>query len=214
MSAEPVSSIHRHSLALGGFALLAALLLGLVYGITAERISEQQQLAERRALAEVLPDRFHDNDLLAASGLLNPEDLRFRQPSLLGLTTSRTYYVARLNGSLSATILPVEVHDGYSGDILLLVGILADGSISGVRVLEHRETPGLGDKIDIAVSDWITGFEDKSLDNPPAPRWQVVKDGGDFDQLAGATITPRAVVNGVRKALQFFEINRNVFYEL
>ena len=112
-----------------------------------------------------------------------------------------------LNSRFAGVILPTTAPDGYSGDIRLLVGIQANGAITGVRVLEHRETPGLGDKIDARVSDWILGFDGKSLSTPLPPQWQVVKDGGEFDQLVGATVTPRAVVNAVRRALQFFDVN-------
>ena len=123
-------------------------------------------------------------------------------------------YLALQGEAPSGIILPLEVHDGYSGDIILLVGILVDGSISGVRVLEHRETPGLGDKIELRVSDWILGFDERSLVDPALPQWQVIKDGGQFDQLVGATVTPRAIVNGVRKALEFYESNLQVIANL
>ena len=113
-----------------------------------------------------------------------------------------------MNKNFAGIILPLEVHNGYSGDIFLLVGIREDGTISGVRVLQHTETPGLGDKIDIGVSDWILSFDGRSLENPPPSRWRVVKDGGDFDQFVGATVTPRALVAGVSRALEFFSLNR------
>ena len=206
-------SIVKTSLTLGLFALFAALLLGPVNLVTADRILEQQLAAERRALNEVLSPSLHDNDLLSNSINLNPASSTQTLDLLdaLQITTERKIYIARMNGEMTGVILPVEVHDGYSGDILLVVGILVDSTISGVRVLEHSETPGLGDKIDINVADWIVGFDGNSLVNPPQQRWQVVKDGGDYDQLVGATITTRSVVNGVRRALQFFQINKRRF---
>jgi electron transport complex protein RnfG len=204
----------RTSLTLGAFALLAALLLGAVNVLTADRIETQQRLAERNALAEIFPARFHDNDLLEDAIALSPEMTSFNNITLLGLTSERMAYLARRGETPSGIILPLEVHDGYSGDIMLLVGILTDGSISGVRVLEHRETPGLGDKIELGVSDWILGFDERSLLDPALPQWQVIKDGGQFDQLVGATVTPRAIVNGVRKALEFFESNLQVIANL
>lgn len=214
MPDNPPASVFRHSLVLGAVALIAAIILGLVYLLTAERIMAQQEAMERRALDQILPIESHDNDLLQDTFALTPDSSGFESLPLLGLTTSRLTYIARLNGSFSGIILPAEIHDGYSGDIILLVGILADGSISGVRVLEHSETPGLGDKIDITVSDWILTFNGRSLDNPPPSRWQVIKDGGDFDQLVGATVTPRAVVRGVYKALDFFSINQSTLSNL
>lgn len=209
------NNIYKHSLVLGLFCLGVGLVLAMVNIATADRIQEQQFLAERRALADVFPEAFHDNDLLASSIPFNPgQPTSFSLLDVLTLRVPRDGYIARSNGEFAGAIIPVDALDGYSGRIALLVGILADGTISGVRVLEHRETPGLGDKIDITVSDWILGFNGKSLDSPPVPRWHVVKDGGDFDQLVGATVTPRAVVDAVRRALQFFQLNRQQLADL
>tara|TARA_B110000305_G_C19353792_1_gene595681 strand:+ start:261 stop:941 length:681 start_codon:yes stop_codon:yes gene_type:complete len=209
------ASIVKTSITLGIFALLAALLLGIVNLSTAEKIQEQQLAAERRALGEVLPSSFHDNDLLSKPLPLSPLTSstplanNYAAIELLELSVERQAYIALMGNTFSGAILPVEAHDAYSGDINLLVAILADGTVSGVRVLAHRETPGLGDKIDIQVSNWILGFDGKSLANPSLPQWKVIKDGGEFDQLVGATITPRAVINAVQRALQFFQLNRS-----
>ncbi len=200
--------LRRHGLVLGTAAFVAALVLGVVNLLTADRILAQQEAAERRALAEILPQEMHDNDLLEDTFVLTPESTAFISLELLGLTTERLAYPARMNKDFAGIILPLEVHNGYSGDIFLLVGIREDGTISGVRVLQHTETPGLGDKIDIGVSDWILSFDGRSLENPPPSRWRVVKDGGDFDQFVGATVTPRALVAGVYRALEFFSLNR------
>jgi len=112
-----------------------------------------------------------------------------------------TVYRARLNSLPVAAIYDTVTMSGYSGAIRLLVGIDTNGRITGVRVLEHRETPGLGDAIDIKKSDWITNFNARSLKTPNPTQWQVKKDGGEFDQFTGATITPRAVVNAVFNTL-------------
>lgn len=193
---------------LSGFALVTALLLGLVNAGTADRITLQKQDAERRALYQVLPPATHDNDLLADTLLLDPNSNTFNDMSLLALTQQRAAYIARSGNAISGIILPVEAHDGYNGDILILVGINIDASLSGVRVLNHKETPGLGDKIEVRISDWILGFDNRSLSNPQQAQWQVKKDGGEFDQFVGATITPRAIVNAVKNALLFFAQNQ------
>ena len=126
----------------------------------------------------------------------------------LGQRSPQSAYLALKDGAPSALILPVTAPDGYSGAIHLLVGIFADGRLAGVRVLGHKETPGLGDKIELAKSQWIRSFDGKSLSNPGAEGWAVKKDRGEFDQFAGATITPRAVVKAVHGALQYFDAHR------
>jgi Na+-translocating ferredoxin:NAD+ oxidoreductase subunit G len=205
--------MRQHSLRLAAFALGTALLVALAYNLTKDRIAFQRLEAERQALNAVLPAALHDNDLLAASFELSSTTTTYTQPELLGLSTSRTGYRATQNGQVTGVILPLETADGYSGTIILLVGINADGNLTGARVLQHAETPGLGDKIDIRLSPWITSFDNRSLANTPEPLWQVKKDGGDFDQFVGATITPRAVVGAVHKALLFFAANQSVLLQ-
>jgi electron transport complex protein RnfG len=203
-----LTAIRQHSLRLGAFALGAALLLALVFYGTAERIALQRQQAERAALAAVMPAITHDNDLLNDSFLLDPAASTYTDIELLGLSTARPAYLARQGSTVTGVILPLETAEGYSGTITLLIGITTQGVITGLRVLDHRETPGLGDKIEPRISPWILGFDNRSLDNTAAVLWQVKKDGGDFDQFVGATITPRAVVGAAYQALQFFESNR------
>ena len=202
------ASIRRHGLRLGLFALGAALLLALVNVLTDARIAEQRLAAEREALAAVLPPVLHDNDLLASAFPMEPAGDAWLQPELLGLSSTSQAYRSQLDGQPNGVILPVETAEGYSGTIRLLVGIDAEGRLTGVRVLQHNETPGLGDKVELRKDDWILGFDGLSLRNPVASGWQVKKDGGDFDQFVGATITPRAVVAAVYNALQFFDLNR------
>ncbi|MHA5866058.1 electron transport complex subunit RsxG, partial [Pseudomonas aeruginosa] len=124
------------------------------------------------------------------------------------LDAPRPAYVARLHGQASAVILQASAPDGYSGAIQLLVGVTAQGRLLGVRVVAHKETPGLGDRIELAKSPWVHGFDGKSLGDPADAGWAVKKDGGTFDQFAGATVTPRAVVRAVHKALRYFDANR------
>jgi len=197
-------SISKNALILGVFAALTVVLVAVIQQGTTEPIREAQRLAKMAALAEILPTQSYDNSLL-------DKQITLDDP-LLGNRTPTPAYIATLKEEPVAVILQATAPDGYSGAIELLIGIMADGRLSGVRVLQHKETPGLGDKIELSKSDWITSFTGKSLDNPTAERWTVKKDRGDFDQFAGATITPRAVVKAVQRALQFFDANQaNLF---
>jgi electron transport complex protein RnfG len=209
MSTELFQSIQKHSLILALFAIIVAVALGLVNAATRDSIIEQQEAAERAALEAVFPAQLHDNDLLESAFHLDPASTVFNNTALLGLTQPRSAYRGQLGNNISGVILPVVAPDGYSGSITLLVGITDDGVIQGVRVVNHRETPGLGDKIDLRISDWILGFNGRSLTNPEPDAWKVRKDGGEFDQFVGATVTPRAVVASVARALEFFHANHD-----
>lgn len=184
------------------FAFFGIGLVAVTQQITAERIAANEREALLRSLEEVLPREMYDNELLADARQI-PADAR------LGTTSPSTLYLARRQGEPVAVILSPIARDGYSGDIHLLVGIDVSGKITGVRVTKHRETPGLGDPIEAEKSDWILGFSAKSLGDPEAEKWAVQRDGGVFDQFTGATITPRAVVQAVKKALLYFEDERD-----
>lgn len=200
MLPEISRSMLKNALVLGLFAIGTVGSVALLQQGTAERIAAAEREAQVRALAEILPAGSYDNHLLDNRIELDAPELGHRSP--------QSAYLALKAGQPSALILPVTAPDGYSGAIHLLVGIFADGRLAGVRVLSHRETPGLGDKIELAKSDWVRSFEGKSLSNPSEERWAVKKDRGDFDQFAGATITPRAVVKAVHGALRYFDTHR------
>lgn len=156
--------------------------------------------------AVIPPDSFNNDiaaDTLAISATAND--------ALAGRTQ---VYRAREDGSPVAVAFEWTARGGYSGDIILLMGVSVQGDVTGVRVIEHHETPGLGDAIDARRSDWIDTFRDRSLLNPDSSGWRVKKDGGDFDQFTGATITPRAVVTGVYEGLQFFHQHRDELFSL
>jgi electron transport complex protein RnfG len=192
-------SMLTNSLILGLFAVVTVGIVALTQQGTVERIAAAERQAKVAALAQILPAGSYDNPLLDSQREL-------RDP-LLG-ARSATLYVATLAGEPAAVILQASAPDGYSGAIHLLIGIHADGRLSGVRVVGHKETPGLGDKIELAKSPWILGFDGKSLQNPDESGWAVKKDQGRFDQFAGATITPRAVVKAVHNALRYFDAHR------
>lgn len=197
-------SIRRNASILGLFAAATVAVVALIQQGTSERIDQARQQAQLQALSEILPTGSYDNNLLDSSLLLDDPRLGNRNP--------QPAHLATLDGQPAAIILQATAPDGYSGSIRLLVGILADGSLAGVRVLEHHETPGLGDKIEPAKDNWIFSFNGKSLTNTRAEGWAVKKDRGDFDQFAGATITPRAVVKAVHKALQYFDAEREQLF--
>ncbi len=207
-------TVLRHAITLGLFALGAALLLALVNRATEARSTDQRLAPERALLAAVFPEALHDNDLLAASLMIDPAANVFADIDRLGLDSVRPAYRATLRGRPSGVILPLATPDGYSGNITLLIGISADGTITGVRVVQHGETRGLGANIELGASNWILGFDNRSLANTDEVLWGVKKDGGDFDQFVGATITPRAVVTAIHDALLFFDTNRTQLLQL
>lgn len=181
---------------LGGFTLLATTFLVMGNLATQEAIEQCHQEDLRASLAQVIPAARHDNDLLAAALTLTGPDAE-----------PRTVYRARQDGVITAVAYQVS-GPGYGGPIEILLGLDRRGRILGARVLSHSETPGLGDKIEAARSDWIREFTGLSLGEPPARQWAVQKDGGRFDQFTGATITPRAVVNAIKGGLQWFADQR------
>jgi electron transport complex protein RnfG len=180
-------------------ALAAAVaLLALVHDATRIRVAASERARRAATFDRVLGGLVYDNDPLA-------DRIEVRDPELLGTDASVPVYRARRQDRPVAAIIEAVAPDGYSGSIRLLVGVTPEGRLLGVRVLHHQETPGLGDAIEERRSDWIRSFDGRSLGNPPATRWKVRKDGGDFDQLTGATVTPRAVVAAVLNALLFVQ---------
>jgi electron transport complex protein RnfG len=199
-------SITRNSALLAIFAICTALLLTGTYLLTRDRIAGEIRKAEEKALLEVVPRERHDNSMLDDTLPVG------RDTAGLGLRQDKRIYIARQGDNVVTAIIPVTAHDGYTGDIDLIVGVNRDGTIAGVRALNHRETPGLGDKVDIKKSDWVLGFNGRSLENPTLSGWAVKRDRGVFDQFTGATITPRAVVAATLRALQYAEANRDKLF--
>jgi electron transport complex protein RnfG len=175
--------------------------VSVVHDVTRPRIEASERAQRIARLAEVLGPARHDNDLLADVVIV-------RDPELLGTDEPLPVHRARMAGRPIAALLVAVAPDGYSGAIRLLIAVDPDGRLLGVRVLSHKETPGLGDGIEARKSRWIDEFIGRSLLDPGEDRWKVRKDGGDFDQFTGATVTPRAVVRAVRDALVFFGRHR------
>lgn len=194
-------------LALLVFSVAGATLLAGAHLLTHPIIEKSEQAEKLAFVAQTLPPGSFDNDLVR-DALPLPAD------PLLGQKRPARAYPARIGGETRAVVLEVVAPDGYSGEIRLLVGIHADGRVAGVRVTAHKETPGLGDYIEATRGPWIRQFDGRSLDDPPTAQWRVKKDGGRFDYLAGATVTPRAVVKAVRRALEYFAAHRAELLEV
>ena len=200
MSTAAQASLPRgilyQALLLGGFTLLAAALLAVADRVTREPIALRHAEDLNASLSQVIPAGIHDNDLAAAPLTLTDAA---GAPVLV--------YRALRAGQVTGVAYQV-IGNGYAGEITLILALDAQGQVLGTRVLAHKETPGLGDKIEAAKNDWILAFNGRSLGDPPAEGWGVKKDGGTFDQFSGATITPRAVVRAIKGGLEFFAANR------
>ena len=199
----------RHIILAGGilalFAVAGTSLVALTHEATDERIAANQRAATLATLHELVPEERYDNDPVT-------DAITVTDRQAVGSREPLTVYRARRDGEPVAAVLTAVAPDGYGGPIRLLVAINHDGTLAGVRVVNHSETPGLGDAIEAERSDWIHDFAGRSLGNPPLEDWRVEKDGGTFDQFTGATITPRAVVAAVRRALQYYEEHRRELF--
>lgn len=184
-------------------ALLASIvLIAGAWWLTRDRVAAAARAERLAALADVLPPALYDNDPLT-----DRIDVRDRA---LGSDAPMPVYRARQHGRPAALVVEAIAPNGYNGPIRLRIGIAWDGTLTGVRVLEHHETPGLGGQLD--TGDWLARFAGRSLRDPPEARWKVHKDGGDFDQFSGATVTPRAVVEEVHKVLAWYAANREALF--
>ena len=200
------SNMFRSALLLGVVAVIGTSLLAGIHHLSADRIAAQERRVILEQLNQVLPPDEYDN-------ALHEDILDVVDPGVFGGDDPVRVYRARRNGEAVGVVLNVVAPDGYNGDIRLLMAIRIDGEIAGVRVISHRETPGLGDPIEIERSDWILGFNGRSIGSPSESGWAVKRDGGIFDQFTGATITPRAVVETVQKTLAYFNANREMLFE-
>ncbi|MDH3342389.1 MAG: electron transport complex subunit RsxG [Gammaproteobacteria bacterium] len=189
------------------FATIGAALVGVIYDNTSDTIKYNEQQALLKQLNYIVPATKYDNELLHDTLVLSAD-------VLLGTTEDSIAYRARQQGGNIAVVFSAIAPNGYNGSINLLVGVYSNGELAGVRVVKHRETPGLGDAIDARRSDWILNFNGKSLTQPDSSHWKVKRDGGEFDQFTGATITPRAVVKAAHSALLYFEANKTTLFKI
>jgi electron transport complex protein RnfG len=198
--------ISKNGLILAAFAAVCVGLIAITYFITKDTIDSEMKAALARTLDQIVPAKDYNNDVHHDCTLIpiTPE---------LKNTTPLEAYRMRKNGQPVALVMETVAPNGYSGKIALVVGIYYDETIAGVRVTDHKETPGLGDKVDVNKSDWILGFSGKSLSSPPVEQWKVKKDGGAFDAFTGATITPRAVVEQVASTLSYFNQHKKELFD-
>ncbi|MES9827201.1 MAG: electron transport complex subunit RsxG [Candidatus Thiodiazotropha sp.] len=190
---------------LASFAVLGTSLVTMTHAFTKERIELNEREALLRSLHALVPSESIDNDMIS-------DVITVRAIDSLGRDQT-TVYRGRKQEQPVAVVLNTVVPNGYSGPIKLLVAVRYDGTLGGVRVISHKETPGLGDKVEESRSDWIYSFNGKSLHNPPLKKWGVKRDGGVFDQFTGATVTPRAIVQAVKKTLLYVRDHKDALYD-
>lgn len=182
-------------------ATVMAIALALVYQLTGDRIAEQAERTRLSTLNQILPPKSYDNGLTT-------DWIEVTAPAVFKTPEAVRIYRARQSGNPVAALFVVTAPDGYNGPIELLVGLWEDGTIAGVRVLSHRETPGLGDRMELSKSDWVHQFRGRSLGQPDYSNWAVERRGGVFDQFTGATITPSAIVAAIRRTLVYYQDHR------
>jgi len=197
--------VKKNSQILAIFAIACTAIVALVNELTSDKIKAQEQLQLLNTLHSIIEPNRYNNDIT--------QDCVSLSSTLLGNVTSdkkmQTAYIARQDNQAIAIAMTSTAPDGYNGNIELIIAINMDDTVSGVRVLKHQETPGLGDKVELRKSNWINSFTSKKLLSENDNRWAVTKDNGMFDQFTGATITPRAVVKAVRKTLLYFKDNKH-----
>jgi electron transport complex protein RnfG len=202
---ETEGRIWMSGLILAVLAAICTALVAYTYRYTAPIIVANEQEFLERSLQPVIAG-------IPYKGKLSESTIEIDYPhELPGKDPVTVYRVFSDDGPVAALFV-VTATDGYAGPIRLLIGVDFLGRLTRVRVLQHRETPGLGDAIDSAKSDWIDQFDGRSLESPPRDDWAIRRDGGQFDQLTGASITPRAVVKAIKTTLLYFESHRDMVF--
>jgi electron transport complex protein RnfG len=191
-------------------ALIAAIctaLVGVTYQATSERIAANEKALLEQSLQPALSGIFYDSGVSESRLVIEPpHELPGNGPAII--------YRVFAEETPVAALFAVTARDGFSGPIRILLGVEADGRVTGLRILQHRETPGLGDKIEPQRSDWVFQFEGRSLEDPLPAGWAIRVDGGEFDQLTGASVTPRAIIKAMRDTLLYFESHRDEIFSL
>lgn len=193
-----IDAIRKNAVTLGLFAVITTGVTAIVNAVTKPTVAHQTALQQKNLLDQVVPPELYDNHIQQECYLVT-------DAAALGNAKPHALYVARKGNQPVAAALETTAPDGYSGAIQMLVGADFHGKVLGVRVVEHHETPGLGDKIELRISDWINSFNGKAVHGAGDTHFAVKKDGGEFDQFTGATITPRAVVNATKRTALLIE---------
>lgn len=191
-----------HGVILGLFSLGFGAVLAATNLVTSGPIATRAMEDKQASLSQVIPASIHDNNIVHSTLVVKSHEGK-----------DLTVYRATQGGKVTGVAYEIR-GSGYAGEMKLMLGVDAEGKVLGVRALAHKETPGLGDKIEPSKTDWITRFNGLSLGNPAVDKWKVKKDGGQFDQFSGATITPRGVVTAIRKGLEFFAENKTQLLEV
>ena len=204
-SATAKPSIWRGSLILGVLAALCTALVAFTHRYTAPLIKANDQAFLEQSLKPVLGGIEYQDELTKSLLVLDV-------PHGLPGNEAASIYRIYADGTPAAALFIVSARNGFAGPITLLIGIRIDGTITSVRVLKHKETPGLGDMIESSKSDWLLQFDLTSLAAPDTERWLIKRDGGDFDQLTGASITPRAIIKAIKETLLYFKSNQDAVF--
>lgn len=202
------TAIWKSGVTLAAIAAVCTGLVAITYHLTADRIAANDKALLDQSLKPALSDIFFDSDVSESRLVLSP-------PHELPGNEEALIYRIYAKGEPVAALFVVTARDGFSGPIRILLGVDMQGTVTGIRILKHKETPGLGDKIESRRSDWVTQFPGRSIGNPQLTEWALRRDGGQFDALTGASVTPRAVLKAMRDTLIYFEANREqIFAEL
>lgn len=202
----PDRPVWKSGVTLAIIAAICTSLVAVTWQLTAERIAINKKEFLERSLQPALAGLFFDTGVTeSVLTIPAPHDLPGNDAAII--------YRVYAQGQPVAALFVVSARGGYAGPIRLLIGVSMDGSVTGVRVLEHRETPGLGDRVEITRSDWALQFDGHSLRDPEPVKWAIKRDGGDFDQLTGASVTPRAIIKAIKATLLYFEANTDAIFE-
>ena len=197
----------RSGITLAALAAICTAIVAATHRVTADRIAANEQAYLEQSLAPALAGVMFEGSVLESKVVIPP-------PHGLPGNDAAILYRVYAGDDAVAALFAVTARDGYAGPIRVLVGVDIDGAVTGVRILEHRETPGLGDEIDHTRSDWVAQFVGRSLGDPVTSRWTIGVDGGDFDQLTGASVTPRAVIKAIRETLLYFAAHRDALFAM